>query len=266
MEPVMTDGTDVPESLAPTPARRNFMSCGGCVWIAAGVFLVLVVIASWLPMNRPYREVAQRGQCTNNLMKIGLALHSYSAKYGSFPPAYTVDKQGRRMHSWRALLLEFLDPDLCRKYDFSRPWNSPDNLAVAGMMKENGPYRCPTENPQNPLNTSYVMLVGPRAFSAGPTGRKPEEITDGPANTIAVVEMWPSGIGWTAPYDLVVSEMSFKINDPDRVGVRSCHPVGANVLFADAHVTYIGGDIDEKILKALCTINGKEDVSKFFRD
>ena len=109
------------------------------------------------------------------------------------------------------------------QYDFTRPWNCPDNLAVADMMKQDGPYQCPGERAHNSLNTSYVMLVGPQAFSGGATGRRPEEITDGPANTIAVVEMSPSGIGWTAPYDLNVSEMSFKINDPDRLGVRSCH-------------------------------------------
>ena len=190
-------------------------------------------------------------QCCNNLHQIALAMMNYQVKYGVYPPAYTVDKQGRRMHSWRALLLEFLDRDLCRRYDFSRPWNCPANLAVAAMMKENGPYRCPSEQTQNPSNTSYVMLVGPAAFSAGATGRKPKEITDGPAQTIAVVEMSPSGILWTAPDDLNVSEMSFKINDPDRVGIRSCHTGGADVVFADGHVSYLGdNDVDEKTLKA----------------
>ena len=108
------------------------------------------------------------------------------------------------------------------------------------------------------------MLVGPQAFSDGPTGRKPAEITDGLANTIAVVEMSSSGIRWTAPRDLNVSEMSSKINDPNHVGIRSCHCGGAYILFADGSVKYVlGGSDAEKYLKALTTINGKEDVSKF---
>ena len=225
------------------------------------------MIGLLLPLVSTARDAARRVKCQNNLTNIGVAMNAYSAKYGCYPPAYTVDKQGRRMHSWRALLLEFLDRDLCAEYDFTRPWNCPDNLAVADMMKQDGPYQCPGERAHNSLNTSYVMLVGPQAFSGGATGRRPEEITDGPANTIAVVEMSPSGIGWTAPYDLNVSEMSFKINDPDQLGVRSCHAVGAYVLFADGKAQFlIGNAVDEKLLKALTTINGEEDLSGFSRD
>jgi prepilin-type processing-associated H-X9-DG protein len=195
-----------------------------------------------------------------------LAILNYEAKYHHFPPAYTVDKQGRRMHSWRVLVLEFLDPDLYAQYDFSRPWNSPANLAFAKKMKKDGPYRCPLEDIKEPSWTSYVMFVGPTAFSNGPTGRKLEEITegDGTTNTVAVVEMSPSGILWTAPYDLNVAEMSFKINDPDQACPRSCHGGGLNMVFADGHVEYFGEFPDaEKFLKAVTTINGGEDMSKF---
>ena len=55
------------------------------------------------------------------------------------------------MHSWRVLILEFLDHDLYAQYDFNRPWNTPGNLAVAKMMKKDGPYRCPSEQPKNPM-------------------------------------------------------------------------------------------------------------------
>jgi prepilin-type processing-associated H-X9-DG protein len=249
-------------SLAPPPARRTFLGCGGCIWAIAA--LVLIALTIQLPPIHACREAARRMQCCNNLKNIAMAMYNYSTKYGCYPPAYTVDKQGRRMHSWRALLLEFLDRDLYAKYDFSRPWNSPENKAVADMRC--GPYYCSTEHPQNSI-TSYVMLVGPQAFSDGPTGRKPEEISDGPANTIIVVEMSPSGILWTEPRDLNTAEMSFKINDPNQVGVRSCHTNSAHVLFADGSVQYVISNSDiEKFLKALTTINGKEDMSGFQRD
>ena len=89
------------------------------------------------------------GAC-NNLHKIALAVLNYEVKYGRFPPAYTVDKKGRRMHSWRVLILEFLDSDLYAQYDFSRPWNSPGNLAFAKKMRKDGPYLCPSEDPSRP--------------------------------------------------------------------------------------------------------------------
>lgn len=247
--------------------RKTFLGCGGCVWAAAGLFFFLLVVALCLPAVSSCREAARRVQCRNNLTNIMVAMNSYSAKYGCYPPAYTVDKQGRRMHSWRTLLLEFSDRDLYAKYNLNQPWNSPGNLAVADMMKRRGPYRCPSEQGEIPTDTNYVMLVGPQAFSDGPHGRKQEEITDGLANTIAVVEMAPSGIHWTEPRDLDVSEMSFKINDPDSAGIRSSHAGGAFVLFADGSVQYLTVHSEaEKFLKELSTIDGKEDLSKFPRD
>jgi hypothetical protein len=257
----MTNENNTEQRAEATPKRRTFLGCGVCVWIAVGGFSLLLLVLLLLPAVNAPREAARRMKCYSNLRNIMVAMNCYHTKYGCYPPAYTVDKQGRRIHSWRALLLEFLDRDLYAEYDFSRPWNSPGNLAVADTMKQDGPYRCPSEQLQSPLNTSYVMLVGPAAFSDGPTGRKPEEITDGLANTIAVVEMSPSGIGWTAPYDLNVSEMSFKINDPNQAGPRSCHPNIAYLLFADGNARIaFSQTMFPPLLKAFVTINGGEDV------
>jgi prepilin-type processing-associated H-X9-DG protein len=205
--------------------------------------------------------------CGRKLQRIAIAMLNYENKYHRFPPAYTVDKQGRRTHSWRVLILEFLDLDLYAQYDFSRPWNSRENLAFAMKMKmkKDGPYCCPAQDIKDALYTSYVMPVGSTAFSNGPPGRKLEEITDGLSDTLMVVEMSPSGVLWTEPCDLDVSEVSFKINDPDRVCLRG-HPGGANVVFADGHVEFLSqgkSADDEAHLKAITTINGGEDMKKF---
>ncbi len=266
-------GCPVDESECPavTALRgRKFYGCGGCVWTVVGIFLLLMLVALLQPAPCVSHEAARRVQCNNNLKNIMVAMKSYSTKYGCYPPAYTVDEKGQRMHSWRVLLLEFMDRKLYDQYDLSRPWNSPGNLAIVeklGGKESCRLYHCPTEmeDPQSSANTSYVMLVGPKAFSAGPTGRKPTEITDDPGNTLAVVEMSPSGILWTAPYDLNVAEMSFKINDPGAAGIRSCHSNGASVAFCDGAVRFCcnGSQDFEKYLKALATVNGGEDMSGF---
>lgn len=263
---------DESECPAVTALRgRKFFGCGGCAWTAVGGLFLIFVILLLLPAVPRCDEAVRRMRCNNNLKNIMLAMNSYSVKYGCYPPAYTVDEKGQRMHSWRVLLLEFMDRKLYDQYDFSRPWNSPGNLAVAEKIAEKDAdylYHCPTESldhPQSSLNTSYVMLVGPKAFSAGPTGRKPTEITDDPGNTLAVVEMSPSGILWTAPYDLNVAEMSFKVNDPNAAGIRSCHSNGAFVAFCDGAVRFCcnGSQDFEKYLKSLATVNGGEDMSGF---
>jgi prepilin-type processing-associated H-X9-DG protein len=261
----MTDENNTERRSRAMWSRRWALGCSGCVWPTVGVFLfLLVVIALLLPAVNTPREAMRRSRCVNNLKTIGFAMNSYHVKYGVYPPAYTVDKRGRRMHSWRALLLEFIDPDLYARYDFGSPWNSPRNLEVAAMMKKDGPYYCPSVIPRDSQNTSYVMLVGRTAFSAGPSGRKLEEITDEHSNTIAVGEMSPSGIPWTAPYDLDFSEMTFRINDRDQPGLRSCHSNGVNVLFADGHVAWLHPwhEDAEMCLKDLVTINGGEKIDE----
>jgi prepilin-type processing-associated H-X9-DG protein len=239
-----------------------------CFKAALVLFAVGWAIVLVLPLFRATNTEVRMPQCNANLREIGLAMRNYAGKYGCFPPAYTVDKHGRRMHSWRVLLLEFSDPDLYAEYDFSRPWDAPENVAFATKLKKDGLYRlyrCQVDV-EDPSWTSYVMLVGPMAFSDGPTGRKPEEITDGLENTAMIVEMSHSGISWTAPYDLNVAEMSFKINDPDHACPRSCHSGGVGVLFADGHHEFFRSGksaVDEAHLRAIVTINGGEDMSKF---
>lgn len=66
-------------------------------------------------------------KCHNNLKHIALALLNYENTYKCFPPAYTVDKQGRPMHSWRALILPFMDNSNREiTYNYNQPWNSPE--------------------------------------------------------------------------------------------------------------------------------------------
>ena len=47
--------------------------------------------------------------CRNNMKQIALALHHYHDAFGAFPPAYVPDEDGRPMHSWRVLILPFLE-------------------------------------------------------------------------------------------------------------------------------------------------------------
>jgi hypothetical protein len=38
-----------------------------------------------------------------------LAVANYHETYGSYPPAYVADRDGRPMHTWRVLILPFLE-------------------------------------------------------------------------------------------------------------------------------------------------------------
>ena len=67
-------------------------------------------------------EATKRVQCTNNLKQIGLAMQNYHSAYGTFSPAFIADEQGNPMHSWRFVILPFLEEQgLYEAYDFSQP-------------------------------------------------------------------------------------------------------------------------------------------------
>src|SRR4051812_9073955 len=105
---------------------QNSRAGKGCV-AALALGLAIAFFFSLSPSTGP-REASKRTQCKNNLKEIALALHNYHEAYGCFPPAYIADKDGRPMHSWRVLILPYLDEKpLYLKYRFDEPWNGPHN-------------------------------------------------------------------------------------------------------------------------------------------
>ena len=251
----------------PPPPKRG-LGVGMTILIAlAAAVPVLVVcggilIALLLPAVQAAREAARRAQCSNQLKQIGLAMHNYYQAHGTFPPAFIPDENGNPKHSWRVLILPYLDAGaVYAQYRFDEPWDSPNNKALATQMPKL--FQCPSETVQTPGKTSYAMLVGPHAFSDGPHGRKYTEIRDGTSNTIMIVEASSAGINWLDPRDLNTEDMGFS---PGTVGpaegifgiteISSCHPNTANVLFVDGSVKSISSTIDPKKLEDMITIDG----------
>lgn len=240
-------------------------------WWIVGLLLLLVVgVFLLLPAISPCREAARRIHCINHLKKIGIAMHAYHDKHGCFPPAYVADEQGRPMHGWRVLILPYLgERELYDEYDFTQPWDSPRNRALAANIPDC--YRCPNDLKARDADTSYVMIVGPGTISDGPNSTTLEDFDEGDgANcTIAVVEMSNSGINWLHPRDLNFECMSFIINDDYGRGIRSghteYHPV-VQVLLADGSVHTLQADIDPELLRVLITVAGGEDLGNFSND
>lgn len=230
----------------------------GClVWFLLAGVIVLAI----LPFLFPSREAARRSQCDNNLRQIGLAMQNYHDKYGCFPPAYTVDVKGRRLHSWRVLLLPFLEQEpLYRQLHLDEPWDNPLNSRIFSGVTPLC-FRCPSDG-ENREDTNYVMIAGPRTISNGPNSGRRKDITDGDSKTILVVETCDMGIRWYEPRDLRVDEMSFRINDPEHYSIASRHPGGAKVAFADGQTEFLTDATDPCVVDALTTINGGEDVSR----
>jgi hypothetical protein len=197
--------------------------------------------------------------CVDRLKRIGRAMAAYHEAHGSFPPAYLADEDGNPMHSWRVLLLPYLDcQELYVQYDFDEPWDGPSNRQLATAMPE--VYRCPADDGDGPNDTSYVMVVGPGTLSDGTSTTSLSDIKDGAAGTLLVVETTASGIDWLEPADLSTGRMSFRVDDGSAMGIRSNHPSGCYGLVADGTVVMLRNEQSETLIRGMTTIVGGEDL------
>jgi Protein of unknown function (DUF1559) len=203
------------------------------------------------------REAARRAQCLCNLCSIKLALHNYHSTHGTLPPAYVADATGKPMHSWRLLILPFMEESaLYEQYDFNEPWDGPNNIKL--LDRTPAIFRCPSRSSEPTPLTSYVVFTGPGTMFPGANPVKFEDVTDGLPNTLMVGEVSNVNIPWTAPQDLDVRTMSFQINDRRRSSLSSKHPGGVNVVFGDASTRFLPQTITPGLLRALITIAGHE--------
>ncbi len=222
------------------------------------------------PLGVP-RPVSRRFQCSSNLRQIALALHHYHDVHGSFPPTYVPDAMGRPMHSWRVLILPYLERmDLYDRYDFHEPWNGPNNRKLALEMPR--VFACPSQpKPKGgPLETNYVAVVGPHTAWPEAKPRNLSQFADGTSQTLLVVEVHDSGISWLEPRDLHMVQMPLTINPPRGQGVSSRHGSPqdkgrgncAQAAFCDGHMEVLPSDLPPSTLRALLTADGGEDLGQ----
>ena len=252
-----------PLTTMPPPSRSGSGATVGIVIAVCVIGLFIcggVLVALLLPAVQAAREAARRAQCTNNLRQIAIALHNYHDTFKTLPPAYIPDKDGKPMHSWRVLILPFLEQGgLHQQYRFNEPWDSPHNRALTNVPLP--VFTCPSAAQPNSTETHYMVVTGPGTVFEDAKAIGFSRITDGTANTIMVVEVHGTGVSWAQPVDLDASKLRpapVPNGGPDAVG--SCHPGGANVAFCDGSVRFISSTIDPKTFRALITRAGREPV------
>jgi hypothetical protein len=235
---------------------------GTCLLQLVGGLSLLVLLGLCLVPLTPLNPlVGPRVQCNDNMKNIVLALLNYHDVYRRFPPAYIADKDGKPMHSWRVLLLPFLErKTLYDQYRFDEPWDGPHNSRLAAQMPSC--YQCSAsyEDSIRPPLTRYVAVVGPGTMWPGAASTKISDAVDGTDRTILVVESSDAPVHWMEPRDLDLQTLPLEINPLNGQGISSKHPGRA------AHVAMVNGSVlflsREKTtpqqLRALLTIAGGE--------
>ncbi|QDU61492.1 Fimbrial protein precursor [Planctomycetes bacterium Pan216] len=205
-------------------SRRAFTLVELLVVIA----IIGVLVALLLPAVQQAREAARRGQCSNNMKQVGIALHAYVDAHGVFPPGQINNMSSPPASSVGAaryvgvgpgaLILPYVDAtNVWEQIDFTQSMLSVASQGVLGTGGTNGParmtkiatYLCPSDRPfaGNGPGTNVVFSAGPSLYwnvsSAGQIGMfnvpwlstgagtrvvRMADITDGLSKSIAASE------------------------------------------------------------------------------
>lgn len=191
----------------------------------------------------------------NHLKQIALALQVYERVYHVFPPAFTTDADGKALHSWRTLILPYLEEkQLYESIDLAKPWNDPANAKACKTNVEM--YRCPSNTEPN-ADTTYLAIVGPNSCLRPGEPRKLSEITDGASQTLMLIEVDSDhAVPWMSPVD--ADEQLVMDLGPNS---KLAHNPGFHAAFVDGHVSYLGADTPGDLRRALITIAGGDKLT-----
>lgn len=220
------------------------------VLILAGVAVVSGLLAVLLARQIEVKQDGARASaCRGCFTCIAVAMHRYHEEYGHFPPAYRTDASGKPAHSWRVLLLEFIDRELYTAYKFDEPWDGPNNRKLESQMPSC--YACPADDEgEARWRTNYFVVVGDQTMFPGSRTIGLASVTKPRSSVILLVESLGQNVHWMEPKDLSFESMSFVVNDSLKPSVSSRHRNGPSVCMVDGTKRLLT-NLEENLRKAL---------------
>ncbi|MCA9078117.1 MAG: DUF1559 domain-containing protein [Planctomycetaceae bacterium] len=202
--------------------------------------------------------MARVTESRNNLKQIGLAAHNYHDVYRVLPPGGTFAEDGTPHHSWQTRLLPYLDSSpLYSKIDFDRPWTAPTNEEP--FSTDYPIFLNPCEPHPEPINGYAASQYAGNSQLLRRNGELAiPDIRDGTSNTVLAGEVGSGFKAWGDPTNT---------RDPSAGIGQSAEQFGSSVLprvmflMVDGSVRATSPNIDPKILKAISTPDGHEDIS-----
>jgi len=277
-----------PESrrcLGPTEPRGFSL-----VELLAVIAIIGVLLGFLLPAVQQVRESSRRSLCASNLKQTLEGTLAYDQARRSFPPGCDLVSRGPTMpegtqHAWSTFILPFIEEgSLSARIDLQKLWDAPGGNDVASDTPVRV-YVCPSgivptvgKADYGGISGAWIMMdgvpfYGPAGLSNGMLFAVDENSK--PVRTVDVID----GMSKTALAAEAADRGTFEdaTNDSDMAGrwawvncfaqavgfvnsrgsdIRSNHPKGAQVGFADGHVVFFDDSADPTVLSAICTRNG----------
>jgi hypothetical protein len=261
------------------------------IGIAGGLALLAIL---WGPSVSGMSQRGRVAWCNENLKSIGVALLNYHQTWGRFPPAYLSEDAGQRAHSWRVLVLPFVDrarfsfdhQAVFARYDCEVPWHSPNNAELMRFTLHDREvlsavrlYQCPSRprvDTRGELTTHYFAITGQNTAWPSDESRSLDDIAI-PEETLLVVECFDRAVPWLEPSDVALNEaavapripvglgnwwlgltlgsrISFYFFEEKDAGLQYHGYIGRHALFADGSVRPLPHDLSAADFKALADI------------
>ena len=130
------------------------------------------------------------------LNQLTRACKAYQADYGALPPAYLCDSAGKPIHSWRVLILPYMNKkSLYATYNFAEPWNSPNNQKLLPQIPDE--FRLIRSAPLDP-QTGVLAVTHPQR----------------PAETVILMNDESRTVPWTKPVDISMDQATESLLNP----------------------------------------------------
>ncbi len=183
------------------------------------------------------------------------ALNEYNDRYSSFPPPAVVDSKGKKLYSWRVLILPFMGHEtLYNRFVKDQAWDSVANYSLIREMPiEFASSMSPDGAALHESNFSLIVGNGTIFPASGPLASK--DVSDTP--TILVIETKNGSAVWTQPADIDASK-GLRLGNKSYVeagGVRADVVLAVTV---DDQQLRIPKATEQKVLDALVSPNGNE--------
>ncbi len=151
--------------------RPTLLRLGIAIFCACALFVMVSVIFRYAVNS------ARETQWRSTQEHIGRSINHYRSHNGVLPPASVLDDNRRPMHSWRVLILPYIEQNLFSScYHFDEPWNGPNNQLLLQSYTEGGfgdkdtpdvtvvrsAYQHPEHSSyENDFHTNLVMVINP---------------------------------------------------------------------------------------------------------
>jgi hypothetical protein len=248
-------------------------------WKGSPVTVAAVALGSTAAMESDWLRAAGAVD-KGNQRRLATGLTAYARTEGGFPAGAAGSRvmSPETRLSWIAALLPYYGhADWHRQLEFGYPWNGPQNQAVTRqpLAEVVNPALGPAATEAGFPVTNYVGVsgVGPDAgrLDAGDAragvfgyGRKirPEDITRGAANTIAILGVTARCGPWAAGGDPTVRSLGTRpyVNGPDGFGSGQSDGMWAGM--ADGSARFFSKNMDPQLLEQMATIHGEPPVEE----